>query len=162
MHFKMSSALCFNLGQSKILLSGNGLKGECRVKDGSPSFDIYTEEIFILKFQTTNHRSLQLKKLFICTFYKITCTNLISQYLFTFTINLHNPFLHKTDTPLANKHSEQDGFLITHYKKEKVTSIFSFFFFHNGVCPVMDLTFSTILLCCLQMVSNSICTSIGI
>ena len=26
MHFKMSSAICFNLDQSKILSSGNGLK----------------------------------------------------------------------------------------------------------------------------------------
>ena len=26
MHLKMSSAICFNLNQSKILLSGNGLK----------------------------------------------------------------------------------------------------------------------------------------
>ena len=26
MHFKISSAICFNLEQSKILLSGNGLK----------------------------------------------------------------------------------------------------------------------------------------
>ena len=26
-HFKMSSAICFKLDQSKILLSGNGLKG---------------------------------------------------------------------------------------------------------------------------------------
>ena len=25
MHFKMSSAICYNLGKSKILLSGNGL-----------------------------------------------------------------------------------------------------------------------------------------
>ena len=28
MHFKMSSAVCFNLDQSKILLSGNGLTHE--------------------------------------------------------------------------------------------------------------------------------------
>ena len=27
MHFKMSSAICFNLDQSKILSSGNGLSG---------------------------------------------------------------------------------------------------------------------------------------
>ena len=27
MHFKMSSAICFNLEQSKILSSGNGLNG---------------------------------------------------------------------------------------------------------------------------------------
>ena len=26
MHFEMSSAICFNLNQCKILLSGNGLK----------------------------------------------------------------------------------------------------------------------------------------
>ena len=26
MHFKMSSAICFNLDKSKILLSGNGLR----------------------------------------------------------------------------------------------------------------------------------------
>ena len=26
MHFKISSAICFNLDQSKILLSGNGWK----------------------------------------------------------------------------------------------------------------------------------------
>ena len=26
MHFKMSSAICFNLDQSKILSSGNGLR----------------------------------------------------------------------------------------------------------------------------------------
>ena len=31
MHFKMSSAICVNLDQSKILLSGNGL----RYRDGS-------------------------------------------------------------------------------------------------------------------------------
>ena len=30
MHFKMSSAICFNLDQSKILSSGNRLKHECQ------------------------------------------------------------------------------------------------------------------------------------
>ena len=31
MHFKMSSAICFNLDQSKILLSGNGLTLENKI-----------------------------------------------------------------------------------------------------------------------------------
>ena len=31
MHFKMSSAICFNLDQSKILLSGNGLKPNSQI-----------------------------------------------------------------------------------------------------------------------------------
>ena len=31
MHFKMSFAICFNLDQSKILSSGNGLKGFCYI-----------------------------------------------------------------------------------------------------------------------------------
>ena len=36
MHFKMSSAICFTLDQSKILLSNNGLT-HCKVIDESKS-----------------------------------------------------------------------------------------------------------------------------
>ena len=36
MHFKMLSAICFNLDQSKIVLSGNGLKRVSGLLDTSP------------------------------------------------------------------------------------------------------------------------------
>ena len=41
MHFKMSSAICFNLDQFKILSSGNGLNNICRNKEkGSSTLDV--------------------------------------------------------------------------------------------------------------------------
>ena len=40
MHYKISFAICFKLDQCKILLSGNGLKGQTTLieKEASPAF----------------------------------------------------------------------------------------------------------------------------
>ena len=47
MHFEMSSAICFNLDQSKILLSGNGLTDQkneqLTLSQKSPAF--YVSEV---------------------------------------------------------------------------------------------------------------------
>ena len=42
MHFKILSAICFNLEQSKILLSGNGLT----ISQTSPGFYVSAVRIF--------------------------------------------------------------------------------------------------------------------
>ena len=42
MHFKLSSAICFNLDQSKILLSGNDLT----LSQTSPGFYVSAVQVF--------------------------------------------------------------------------------------------------------------------
>ena len=51
MHFKLSSAICFNMDLSKILSSGNGLKGNNSIKN-SMNHDQNTIHTFLLYNET--------------------------------------------------------------------------------------------------------------
>ena len=60
MDFKMSSAICFNLGRSKILSSGNGLKGFfIRVVEASVLKANFVDARFLTHYQMTNFRLFQ-------------------------------------------------------------------------------------------------------
>ena len=49
MHFKMLSAICFNLDQSKILLSGNGLREKKKQKVFGPCQSVHIAHADIIK-----------------------------------------------------------------------------------------------------------------
>ena len=108
MHFKMSSTICFYLDQSKILSSGNELKGSL----GKDYIFAPNHAFFEFFFQVLHTMSFQVLH---TIFFHSTPYNILSQYSIQYSfLVLHTIFFTNSPYNILSQYSMQFSFPVLH------------------------------------------------